>query len=233
MQQKSRLSQWSVVTLAAVTALAVLALGWPRLQASIRFLPVDRSMERFYQEREIPSHRMLTLMGFAREATALNDHYRYRDGLSTLYYLRGLDFQTPALERRDAYRQAEAEAVETVRRAPAQPEAWLRIATVRAILRDEPEEVLGPWRMSILTGRTHSTLLVPRVGLALPYTAFLDSETGSMLRDQLLLAWALKPRDLLLELKARDPGLERTRELIADRDPASLSDMEERIEKAR
>jgi len=233
MQQKSRISQWFVVSLAAALALATLTLAWPRLQASIRFLPVDIAIERYYGNREIPSHRMLTLIGFAGQALALHDHYRYHDGLSLLHFLRGLDIYTPALERRDAYRAAEAEALATVQRAPAQPASWLRIATVRAILRDEPEEVIAPWRMSVFTGRTHSTLLAPRVGIALPYLEFMDPETRSMLRDQLRLTWSLKPLELLRELKARDPGLRRTRDLIGVIDPAALADMEARIEKVR
>jgi hypothetical protein len=233
MQQKSRISPWFVVPLAAVLGLATLALAWPRLGASYRFLPVDIAIERYYADREIPTHRMLTLIDFARQALARHDHYRYHDGLSFLYYLRGLDVYTPALERRDAYRAAEAEAIEAVQRAPAQPEAWWRIAAVRSILRDEPDNVIAPWRMSVFTGRTHATLQAPRVGIALPYLEFMDAETRSMLRDQLLLAWSLKPLDLLRELKSRDPRLERTRELIGASDPVALAEMEARIEKVR
>jgi len=233
MYQKSRSSQYSILLLAVFMAAATLALAWPRFKASYRFLPVDLAIERYYETREIPSHRMLTLVGFAQQALAWHDHYRYHDGLSLLHYLRGLDIHTPALERRDAYRAAEAEALETVRRAPAQPEAWLRIATVRSVLRDEPEMVLEPWRMSVFTGRTHSTLVVPRVGIALPYLGYLDAEGRSMLRDQLLLAWALKPRELLVELRARDPRLDRCRELLQAIAPSALAEMEDGIEKVR
>ena len=196
-------------------------------------MPVDLAIERYYQDREIPSHRMLTLLGFSNQAIAYHDHYRYYEGLSFLHYLRGLDIYPPALERRTEYRKAEAAAIEAVKRAPAQPETWLRIATVRSILRDEPETVLEPWKMSIFTGRTHSTLMVPRVGVGLPLLEFMDGESRSMLRDQLLLAWTLKPDDLLRTLKQSDRELERTRALIGARDPAALTEMETRIEKVR
>lgn len=216
-----------------VLAVAMLLLAWPRLLASIHFLPVDRAIDRYFETREIPSNRLLTLLGFAKEALELNDHYRYHDGRSLLHYLRGLDVNTPALERRDAYREAEASAVEVVKRAPAQPEAWLRIATVRSILHDEPETVLAPWKMSIFTGRAHSTLLAPRVGIGTLHFEFMDAEARSMLRDQVLLAWRLKPQDLLRELKVRDGDLRRTRALIAETDPGALAEMEARIEKIR
>jgi len=233
MYLKSRITQLSVVLLLMLLALATLSLAWPRMKASYRFLPVDLAIGRYYDQREIPTHRMLTLMGFAGEAISHHDHYRYHDGLSFLHYLRGLDIYTPALQRRGEYRQAEAAAMDVVKRAPAQPEAWLRIAAVRAILRDEPADVLEPWKMSVYTGRTHSTLMVPRVGIALPYMEFMDAESRGMLRDQLLLAWALKPVDLLRELKQADRRLERTRVLIGSQDLATLVEMEERIEKIR
>jgi hypothetical protein len=223
----------ALLAAALLVAVVTLSLAWPRLLASVRFLPVDLAIERYYQTREIPTQRMLTLLGFAAEAIDLDDHYRYHDGRSFLHYLRALDVYTPALERRDEYRKAEAAAVEAVKRAPAHPEAWLRMATVRAILRDEPADVLEPWKMSIFTGRTHSTLMVPRVGIALSYIGLMDDETRAMLRDQLLLAWALKPVDLLRELKRRDPRLLKTTVLISAMDPGALAEMEERIEKVR
>jgi hypothetical protein len=233
MYLKSRISQFSVLSLVVLLAGITLSLAWPRMMASYRFLPVDIAIGRYYEQREIPTHRMLTLMGFAGEAIARHDHYRYHDGLSFLHYLRGLDIYTPALERRGEYREAEAAAMAVVKQAPAQPEAWLRIATVRAMLRDEPGDILEPWKMSVYTGRTHSTLMAPRVGIALPYLEFMDNEARAMLRDQLLLAWALKPVDLLRELKQADRRLEKTRALIGNNAPAVLAEMEERIEKIR
>ena len=233
MQLKSRISQWSIVLLALLLALATFSLAWPRMKASYRFLPVELAIERYYDDREIPSHRMLTLIGFAQQALAWHDHYRYHDGLSLLHYLRGMDIETPALERRQEYRKAEAEAVESLQRAPAQPDVWQRIAMVRSILHDEPGTIIAPWRMSIFTGRTHSTLLVPRSGLVLPLLEFLDDESRAMLRDQMLLAWALKPGDLLRTLTRVDPDLVKTRALIGASAPGVLGEMEARIEKAR
>ena len=114
--KSSRLFQGILI---ATLAVALMALAWPRMQASYRFLPVDLAVRNYYQEQEIPSHRLLTLITFARQAIAYHDHYRYRDSLSLLYLLRAIDLQTPALERRENYRQAETEAMETVRQAPA------------------------------------------------------------------------------------------------------------------
>ena len=155
-------------------------LAWPRFQAAFRFLPVDLAIARYHAEREIPSDRLLVLLEFARAAIGHHDHYRYRDGLSQLHLLRGLDPWTPALERRPAYVEAEAEAVHSLRQAPAQPETWLRLATIRWILHDEPADIVAPWKMSVFTGRTHSALYAQRVELGLAHRAFLDDEALAM-----------------------------------------------------
>lgn len=228
-----RLRKFALLALATLLSAVVFSLALPRFKASYRFLPVDLALDAYYQEREIPSHRLLTLIGFARQAIGYHDHYRYRDSLSLLYYLRAIDLHAPGRERRDNYRSSEAEAVETVRRAPAQPEAWLRVATVRSILHDEPESIIEPWKMSIFTGRTHSTLMVPRVGIGLAYFEYLDAESQSMLRDQLLLAWELKPAELVAELSIRDPALDKVRSLVGVADPAAVTEMEARLEKLR
>lgn len=219
--------------LAALVSVLVLALAWPRFQASFRFLPVDRALARYQADREIPSDRLPVLVEFARAAIGRHDHYRYRDGLSQLHYLRGLDPYTPALERRPAYREAEAEAVNSLRQAPAQPEAWLRLAMIRWILRDETEDIVMPWKMSIFTGRTHSGLYAHRVELGLAHRAFLDEEAIAMLRDQLLLAWRTQPGTLIQVLARRDRSLAVTRGLLAFNDPSALQEMEAWLEKIR
>jgi hypothetical protein len=218
---------------AALLALAVLALAGPRFQAAFRYLPVDRAIARYHAEREIPSDRLLVLIRFAGEAIDYHEHYRYRDGLSQLHYLRGLDPYTPALERRPAYAAAEAEAVNALQQAPAQPETWLRLATIRWILHDEPENILAPWKMSVFTGRTHSALYAQRVDLGLAHRAFLDEEGLAMLRDQLLLAWKTQPGTLIQVLARRDRGLDVTRGLLEFNDPSALQEMEAWLEKLR
>jgi hypothetical protein len=214
-------------------AIAVVALSWPRFQASFRYLPVDIAVHRYFTDYKIPSDRLSILVEFAREAIGRHDHYRYRDGLSLLHYLQGLDPYTPALERRPAYRMAESEAMISLQQAPAQPAAWLRVATVRWVLHDEPETIIQPWKMSIFTGRTQATLLAHRVEMGLAQYAFLDLEGVSMLRDQLLLAWRSQRGSLVRVLARRDRGLTVTRELLAETDPAALSEMEAWLEKLR
>jgi len=216
-----------------LVALAVLSLAWPRFLASVRYQPVDTALARYYADNQIPSDRLLVLIRFAEEAVGIHDHYRYHDGLSQLHYLRGLDPQTAARERRDAYRQSEGEAAASLSLAPAQPATWLQLATVRWILRDEPERIIEPWKMSIFTGRTDSVLYSRRAEMGLAYRAFLDTESVAMLRDQVLLAWRARPGALAQVLARRDPQLSVTRGLLEASDPAALNEMEAWLEKLR
>jgi hypothetical protein len=211
----------------------MLSLSWPRLQASLRFLPVDIGIARYYKDREIPTDRLTVLIRFGDEAVGFHDHYRYHNGLSLLHYLRALDVYTPARERRGAYRQAESAGMATLSRAPAQPAAWLRLATIRWILHDEPEAIIQPWKMSIFTGRTHSSLYTHRVEVGLAQRAFLDDEGVAMLRDQLLLAWKTRPGTLIQVLARRDRKLLTTRGLLEFTDPEALDEMEAWLERIR
>jgi len=217
----------------ALVVLSVLTLAWPRFQASFRYLPVDIALNRYQADNRIPSDRLTVLLGFAREALDRHEHYRYRDGLSQLHYLRGLDPYTPALERRPSYEESAAQAVLSLQQAPAQPDAWLRLATIRWILHEEPETVVEPWKMSIFTGRTHSGLYTQRVEMGLAFREYLDAEGLAMLRDQLQLAWRTYPGPLVQVLARRDRNLAVTRMLLDNRDPAALAELEAWLEKVR
>ena len=214
-------------------SLAVLLLAWPRFQASFRYIPVELAIKQYQQDQQIPTERLPVLIRFADRAIELNNHYRFHDGLSQLHLWRALDPYTRALERRPAYRMGESEAMISLQLAPSQPAAWLRLATVRWVLRDEPETIVQPWKMSIFTGRTNASLLKRRVEIGLAFFGELDSEGSSMLRDQLLLAWRIRSGALVPVLAGRDPELATVRALLADNDPTTLAEMEERLEGLR
>ena len=219
--------------LVALAALLVLGLAWPRFMASFRYLPVDRALAQYYADGEIPSDRLTVLIGFAGEALEHQAHQRFHLGLSQLHYLRGLDVQTPAGERRAAYRSAEAEARRSLELAPAQPAAWLHLAMIRWILRDEPAAIVEPWKMSVFTGRTHSSLYTRRVEMGLAFRGYLDDEGLAMLRDQVRLAWKARPGALAQVLSRRDADLRVSRYLLQGSEPQMLNEMETWLERLR
>jgi hypothetical protein len=226
-------ARYFVLAATGLLSVAVLWLSWPRLQAGFRYLPVDIAIQHYYRDQQIPTDRLTVLIDFAQQAIDSNDHYRYHDGLGQLHYLRGLDPYTPALERRPAYRLTESETSISLQQSPAQPAAWLRLATVRWVLHDEPKTIIQPWKMSIFTGRTNASLLAPRVEMGLAYRPYLDDEAVAMLRDQLLLAWRAQRSSLVRVLARRDRNLGVTRQLLAGTDPEVLSELEAWLEKLR
>ncbi len=215
---------YSLVTL--LIAGLVLALALPRLGASVRFLPVEFAQHRYFKDRVIPSDRLQVLIEYTQQSIAIHDHYRYHDALGFLYYLRALDLNTPALERRDSYNSAEAETVSTLRSSPAQPAAWMRLVTIRWILHDEPGNIVQPWRMSVFTGRTDSALLAQRIQAGLAFFPYMDEETAAMLRDQIWLAWRSQPGSLMGVIAVSDPELAVVRRLVAATDPQLITEME-------
>ena len=136
--------------------MAVLALSWPRFQASFRFLPVDIALQRYYADQKIPTDRLPVLVGFAGQAIARNDHYRYRDGLSVLHYLRALDPYTPALQRRPAYRLAETEAMASLRQARRQ-RGEPRVIRRRRRIRFSSESFFIFWSVRTVSGAVFSS----------------------------------------------------------------------------
>lgn len=216
----------TIVALTGLVAIATLTLSWPRLLASYRYLPVDIAIERYFTTREIPSDRLDVLIKFANQAIAHQDNYQYHNGLSMLQLLRALDLSTPAMERLNAYRAAEEEALASIKKAPAQPAVWLRIANIRWILHDEPADILAPWKMSIFTGRTDYTLIAQRIEIGLAHREFMDEEAVSMFRDQLLLGWRMQPGTVIQVLAGRDHTLTITKALIQNTDPVALEEME-------
>jgi len=228
---RSKNSSYLSIALLGLVAIAVVALAAPRFLANLRYLPVEAALKRYYATNEIPSERLPVLIRFAKQAIARNDHYHFHDGLSLLHLLRAQDVNTPALERRPAYILSMEEAASSLARAPAQTATWLRLANLRWLLHEEPETVIDAWKMSIFTGRTAVPYANQRVDLGLAYLGFLDEEGIAMLRDQLLLAWRLRPGSLVHVLSSRDRNLELTRRLIENSDPIALAEMEAWLEK--
>ncbi len=159
MPLRPQLFQFTLLTIIGVAAVILLSLSWPRLQASIDFLPVDTGISRYWESGEIKAGELDALIERARHSVELYDHYRYWEGLSELLILSGQDAGKPYWQRRQILEQSVAAALEAVRRAPARPRTWLRIARARALLGYAAEQVIPAWKMSILTGRAEPNLM--------------------------------------------------------------------------
>lgn len=211
------------------TALTVISIAWPGYSAAMAFLPVDTAIKNYYTDRVIPADQLDGLIKRANTVIGLNDHYRYHDGLSILYYMRGLDSQHPASLRRSSFEQSISEAEKALALAPARPMTWLRTARTRALLGQATDKVISSWKMSIYTGRVEPTLLIGRLELGFTYRAFLDDEALILLREQTLLAWKLQARALANAIREQRVSWQGVAELLGDSDERIVKEMEASI----
>lgn len=194
-----------VIPLAVLaTAAFTVYLAWPRLHASLLFLPVDTAIANYWKNGEIAAEQQEGLRQRARGVIDIYPHYRYWDNLSLLEYLQGIDPANSLYERRMALEQSIVSAASSLRRAPARPRPWLRIANARAWLSYPAADVVEPLLMAVYTGRVDPPLMVSRLGLGLRYLADMDEEGQGVMRDQVLLTWQMQPRDLANAIKDRD-----------------------------
>lgn len=218
--------RYTLVLIIAVTAVVLLSLSWPRLQASLRYLPVDTALSKYRESRQVNTQQLDGLIERAREAIALHDQYRYREGLSELQILSGQDVTKPYWQRRQVLEQSISSALEVVERAPVKPRTWLRIARTRAFLGYPRDEVMPAWKMSVLTGRVEPTLMLLRLELGFRYFNGLDRESRLLLRDQAVLTWAVHRRGVLQRLETGSLDIGLMRELLSGRNPDIIAAME-------
>ena len=207
-------------------------LSWPHLRASFRFLPVDRAIARYWKTETIPSAQLPQLIGTAEAALAIHHSARYWNGVSFMHYLYAIDDNSPSLARRPAFEKSLDAAVEVLKRAPAKPKVWLRLARIRALLEHPPKQVLRALKMSILMGRVEPTLLLSRLQIGYSYMSMMDDDDLLLMRDQTLLTWKLQPREMINMLTNQQVDYSMLRELLADRHPEIMRQIEVGLEQA-
>jgi hypothetical protein len=226
MSGNSSLYRYSLILLIGIAASCLLTLSWPRLQASLRFLPVDTAISNYWKTREFDNTQITGLIERAEEAIALHDHYRYFEGLSELQILAGQDMERSFWERRQALEISITSAEQELIRAPSKPRNWLRIARAREFLAYPPETIIPALKMSILTGRVEPTLMLSRLELGLRYLAALDAEGIRLLRDQTVLTWTIQQREMLKRIKSGSLSFDLLREVLAGNNSAIVIEVE-------
>ena len=215
----------AVVTTAAV-ALFTLYLSWPRLQASLLYLPVDTAISNYWDRRETPSDQLTGLQQRAQESIAIYPHYRYWDGLSFLYYLEAADTNNTLFERREAFENSIDAANISLGRAPSQPRAWFRIARARSWLQYPPEQVIAALKMAVYTGRVDPSLFMARLTLGIAYLPKMDQEGVDLMRDQAVLAWQLQRGSVIRAIKKGTLDFARIESLLSNSHRDVLTEME-------
>ena len=78
-------------------------------------------------------------------------------------------------------------------------------------------------------GRVEPALLISRLQLGNSRLGQLDEEARGLLRDQTLLAWQLRQRDVSREMKSGELDFRRASSLLISTDTAILQEMEQAI----
>ncbi len=232
MSRQFRASRYLLILLITALGIGLLELSWPRLRASILYLPIDTAIARHWKGDTIAPEQLRALADRARVVLVNHDHYRYWDGLSLLnYQLASSPGELPA-ERREALETSASAAVETLRRAPMKPMTWLRLAAARDALGRPGEEVVTALNMSVFTGRVEPVMLPLRLQLGYSHLRHLDAEGRHLLRDQTLLTWELQKRPFLAMLRSGSVLFSDVEQVLAGRHNDVLEDMEVRLARA-
>ncbi len=218
--------RYPLILLIGVAAAVLLTLSWPRLRASVRYLPVDTAMSMYWADLTINVEQLDGLIERARESIALHDNHRYWEGLSELQMLSSQVMNKPLWQRRQAWEQSVSAAEEALKRAPANPRAWLRIAQAGVFLAYSEEQITAALKMSILTGRVEPTLMLARLELGLRYLPGLDEEAVLLLRDQAVLTWVVHQRQMLQRIESGSLDFDLLREVLSGRNQDIISAME-------
>jgi len=222
----SSLYRYTLILIIGISAAVLLTLSWPRLRASISYLPVDTAISNYWKTGEIDNAQLDGLITRAHEAIALHDHYRYQAGLSELNILSGQDMSRSLWQRRQALEDSIAAAEKVVQRAPSKPREWLRIARAKEFLAYPIEDIMPAFKMSILTGRVEPTLMLSRLELGLRQLPVMDEEATRLLRDQALLTWANQQRAMQKRIKSGHQNMAALSQLLSESDPDVFADME-------
>ena len=226
MTGNSSLYRYTLILIVGLSASLLLAISWPRLRASINYLPVDTAISNYWKTRTIDSAQLDGLIETAEQSIAIHDHYRYQAGLSELKILSGQDKSHSTWQRRQALQDSIVAAENVVRRAPANPRVWLRIARAKELLAYPAEQIIPDLKMSILTGRVEPTLMLIRLELGLRHLPNLDEDAVRLLRDQAVLTWTIHKKPMLKRIKSGSPSLDSLREILSENNPAIISEME-------
>ena len=208
-------SRLTSLLLVLVVSCGLLYLAYPRLHASLLYLPVDTAINNYYKTRETPAGQLEGLQQRAQDSIEIYPHHRYREGLSLLYFLQAADMDKPLYVRRQAFEHSIAAAEASLDRAPAQPRAWLRVAQARAWLRYPPDEVIAAFKMAVYTGRVEPSMFMARLVLGLSYLPRMDAEGVAMMRDQVLLAWQFQRRQVIRAIRNKEIRMAPLEQLLA------------------
>lgn len=212
--------------LVAILAATLIALAWPRLHAAWLFLPVENAIQDYWIDGSLSAEQLSDLQNRTRAAIDVHAHARFWNALSLLHYLEGLQADVSLNRQRQSFEAAIAAANESLRLAPIQPRLWMRKAEALNWLAFRADPALSAFKLSVYTGRVEPMLSLARLRLGYDRLGSLDEEGRELLRDQTLLAWHMRQREVLVALERGQLPFSRVRYLLESTHPDLLAEIE-------
>jgi hypothetical protein len=210
----------------AILVSVVFAMAWPRLLASLQFLPVQSAQSRLYLASAATDEPIDALISRSEQAVSFHDAYPYHSSLSFLYFLKGLNADSTLFSRREAMGKTLEESKLALAGAPLQPDLWLRMAQVGVQTFMPASEVTTYFQMAIWSGRVEPTHFISRLQIGFSLQSQLDEAGLNLLRDQVLLAWNMRQPEFKAAIKMNRLNYKRIHHLMASTHPDVVREME-------
>lgn len=201
-EQARRQAKWMAWP-AFVVGLCIIALAAPRFVSEIILLPARTRIVDIQAGKEAGEPGELAGMAAAMETAGdwTGDGRLIADG--GLLLMRQAALTTDQAERPLLLRRALALTEAGLRRSPAHPVGWTRLAALRIAL-GEPEKAAQALRLSLLTGPVVPQIAASRLTQGLALLPYLDSDTRQLLARQVRFLHASQPQQL--ETLATNPA---------------------------
>jgi hypothetical protein len=222
-----------LVFLAALLGSTLLTLSFPRLRASLAFLPAETALRNNQQIRPITRDRFPGLIQAANNSIRIHDDSRYQHGLAWLHYLDAALSGYGTNEAKASLVQAQQAFEARLQSSPAEPADWLRLGWVHLLLNHPASQIIDAWKMSVYSGRAEHYLLSDRLELGFRLADSFGEDDLSLLRDQTLLTWKYRKQDMRKKIQQQSFQLTTFQNLLSRQDPETLAEIEKEYDKLR
>jgi len=213
----------------SIPAIYMLQLAYPRVRSSLGYIPVEAALKRHWGDYPIRQRQYPPLINIAETAIGRLDLARYWLGLGWLHYLRATDPDTPEADREQALQGAQQAFERVLKKSPASPAVWLRLAWVHELLKHDSPPIINALNMSIYTGRAQRFLVFNRLDLALRYADDFAAEDLNLIRDQIQLAWQFNPGDTLTYMREGKLNSKTLLSLITNTNPELAAEILDKL----
>ena len=215
-----------------VLGIALLVMAWPRFKASINHIPVDTALYNPGNRQVLEVARVPGLIETVGASIAIDNTPGYWEDLTTLLFYKAQYKGQFGSKGNGVLAEAKYAAEQSLKQSPGNAFLWYRLSVILAIQKSNPEQIAKTLLMSIMTGPNETSLIWPRLDLCLMFYSAFDVKNLDFLASQVLLAWEVSRKDLLVILTDRKIFLERVMSLLEKKHPQVLKEMVLAVEQA-